>query len=637
MKRHFNFITTLFLIFVCGSIIYGQETTPQVNSSNTANVFDFHLTSLGKIANYTPPLIPPYLDKPRYDVFWIFGDGTFLKYEDDVFEIDQDLGNLSQCQNAAGGDITGIDTCRQSYIIKHRYRENSSYQVTAYLTEKYSNDKPPEKTTPRTITAPIDDPGASFSPIIPVDRLIELDTNHAPRRKYETVHIISVKVNPAPTNPPVSGEIYFFYGSKINLVGPRTPIKDAFTYMRTHLADYYNNNGERIFGVDPTDPTQRLMTAAEFDSFGEYGANNTNFASEYDSVAILSFQSTEADGAFDKGHDEMRIFHITSTEPRITNDSDKAGNDHDPRFNFLAMVGYNNQEDLPPYDTSEVDILTNNHWNPGTTAGLMGSGINIADAREETYTVVSAHDPNKLCLYNICKCCENCYEDCEDECYLYYFSMTICNDRVGDATTIDIKFEDNYGFNCVDFQPMGKHLGSDETFAWDSYLASPKTFTSFPTGYVRIPAILPGVEAPYSPQCLTIYITAKSERFEPQKLCDTFLMGSVVFNGGPDTAIFNGELCNDDFDWCKEPHRMLYSYDPPLCDRPEAPSGRFFSFFMPVHDPCDCMDWPEYIGRQLQNRWSYAGGALALGLVAFYIGRRTKKRIRPKINPKENK
>ncbi|MFN4256476.1 MAG: hypothetical protein ACK4Q5_15855 [Saprospiraceae bacterium] len=120
-----------------------------------------------------------------YKAFWIFGDGTYWKPEDD-----------QQNQDAL------------SHTVTHNYAyTKTKYPVSVYLTERYSNDNPPPNN--RVIITPDDntvtpdpDPNANE---LDGGRLIRLNYNHNPRPGYPFVMPITFAPSAGATR------VYLFY------------------------------------------------------------------------------------------------------------------------------------------------------------------------------------------------------------------------------------------------------------------------------------------------------------------------------------------------------------------------------------------------------------------------------------------
>ena len=110
-----------------------------------------------------------------YKAFWIFGDGNYMKFPDDISTLD-----------AASRSVVG-----------YRYFQQGSYKPVVYLTEKYHNSKPPEAARAQINIA---ESGASGTPIEPTvrlanltDRKVDIDFNHNPRPGYPMNFVLSYR------------------------------------------------------------------------------------------------------------------------------------------------------------------------------------------------------------------------------------------------------------------------------------------------------------------------------------------------------------------------------------------------------------------------------------------------------------
>ena len=346
----------------------------QINSQN-----DLHIISQSgndiyfQLKNLEPlELISHHPDSiPHYGIFWIFGDGTFLK--------DSNYTYLE-------------DTV--SHQLLHSYPGHHNYSAVTYLTEYYSNHKPPHLTSPVSITIT----GSNFfvnqiNKVIPINRKIGFITNHHNRHGYETVYVISSK----PNN--MSKRILFLYGSKVN-GSNANPVTDSFEFKRPHLS-YYSNLSKL-----------KMESTINFDNL-----NGTSFHLDYDSILIYSLTKTDLAYISNIGDTlEHRLFYVLKTNSEMNENQN---------YRFLAILTSNEY-------IEDKKVLDDENWSKVSSHLINGKMLSDNEYIEDFYLsenpVLGPHDPNHLRLIKISKI--------DKDKYKFEFELEYCND--GDAPTNSI-------------------------------------------------------------------------------------------------------------------------------------------------------------------------------------------------------
>lgn len=322
-----------------------------------------------------------------YKGFWVFGDGNFQKFDDDIRNLD-----ASSLQN------------------NYTYTQSGEYNAFVFLTEKYHNLIPPgmpkvKLTVPASVVA-----GGGVTPTVSPRMLFRpsqraaLEVNHPPRTSYPMVFASSFR----PEDNPVA--VYFFFNSLQNQrTGLRTPA-NLFRFTNVALPNYF----EGQIAVD------RFQTN---DLSGEASQLHRTF----DSCVVFSMQSIfllDANARKAKNKRQATVVLSTPTEHRLF-----------PIFSTLPI------EDMPndtlPTDSASVLMLVAS-YSPIEDRLIRDSIRNVAlqflDVDENmsigddrfivgfnamNLKIQASHDPNSLLPYQI--------TDLGGGRYRVNFRLTICN------------------------------------------------------------------------------------------------------------------------------------------------------------------------------------------------------------------
>lgn len=359
-----------------------------------------------------------------YKGFWIFGDGNYKKYQNDVSRMD-------------------VDSRKTTYT----YARRGIYEPVVYLTERYHNSTRPDaaraKVDLNSSTAPATP--ATDSPVLidPATKRAAIDYNHNMRTDYPTVFVLSGMQDGNNVG------LLFFYNSLQSSTGRHA--SSVMTHEKTEMPNYferplatvpnYNNNN------NINDPQSYLsfLHGGIFDRLqGQFGNCLTYFFEEN------SFNSATAEGL-----NEVRTFPVMKTnafgtgaipaEPTVVLSlliSLKPAPDETISALREQMIEFFGDDDILSTLGDNLSISTG-FGNELATRYIVGMAT-------QSIAVSASHDPNNLFVKDI--------DTLQNDRYNVTFSLRICNQGEMDETMPSISIQDltmgHYAAQPVLLTPM---------------------------------------------------------------------------------------------------------------------------------------------------------------------------------------
>jgi len=408
-----------------------------------------------------------------YKGFWIFGDGNYLKFDDDVAAMDANSLNI------------------RSYD----YGRNGTFNPVVYLTEKYNNDDPPEAARAR-----LNINQAATSGVIPEptrrlanspQKRIDIDYNHAPRVKYPINFVLSYR-----SGEDASNVLFFYNGLKnsadFSSIAPTSILKyDTSEAAAYHTTAYGPQNWINLQAGIGTNAPITTGTILE-------PLNN-----RYKSLLNYNVQNPIA--AFTQGLTELRVFPVLKTNASSalpggkipTNPTSftaillgtKPITDADPNYNKLTSLAKQLIGDNIPSDL---------RLNPN-------SNLFIRDIQYQELQILRSHDPNSLTVTDV--------RDLGNGQYRVFFRMVVCNEGESPETNISLRFNDLSGGKYTERPSAITGTGLDGIAqVWTGGSAGSPWKVNLP-GYQ-----ISGVPATYSPACNELFFSMDTDLDGVQKL-----------------------------------------------------------------------------------------------------------------------
>ena len=366
-----------------------------------------------------PPSNPvnPNVDViPRYKAFWIMGDGNYLEFPN-----------------------TETDQESRSPRNPYNYSKTGTYNMSVYLTGKYTNHNPPPGATRQIqVGAPSPTPPAgAFAPTSfqqrPSTSNIDFFPVHDIRKNYEIPFVLSY-----PASMDSSWGYLFFNGRQR---GGGAWMERPLQYQTTHVPNYYRGVAANI----AASPASNLAVPGSIGAIN-FSTEFSNFSTRYADVLFFPLE-TAATADLPAGFSKKRYFPVFWAK----NDSSIILGENDSLMSFCYVV--TGPRPLPQADWARINQVLNNMdlklsaSVPINTSGPMllresGSSKmqqgpnNTLQFIQGVYTndvkYVAAHDPNQLTVTNIDTISGNRYR--------VSFHLEMCNKGGGDthAQTIDL-------------------------------------------------------------------------------------------------------------------------------------------------------------------------------------------------------
>ncbi|MFN0214297.1 MAG: hypothetical protein ACKVT2_08580 [Saprospiraceae bacterium] len=338
-----------------------------------------------------------------YKAFWIFGDGNYMKFADDVSSLD-----------AASRSILG-----------YRYFQRGVYKPVVYLTEKYHNDNPPEAAR---ANIDINGAAASGTPIEPTvrlatatDRKVDIDYNHSPRPGYPMNFVLSYRR----TDPATAVLLYY------NAL--TTP--DFSTFTPARLLQY--KTSESAFYQTSVFAPQIVedLAVGSTPPFVFGGPSilddlNTKFKSR------LLYNVANPIAPLTESLTELRVFPVLETYKMVDLPSGVLPPASSPASFVCILIGTDSVLSSDPARgrmIKNANVLFGNNFNGSFSLGGNNPqyirGIEIMNL-----SLDASHDPNALVVTDI--------RDLGNGKFRVTFKLMICNKGSGNETNPTLTFND---------------------------------------------------------------------------------------------------------------------------------------------------------------------------------------------------
>ena len=336
-----------------------------------------------------------------YKAFWIFGDGNYRKFANDVSHMD-----------------------KASLKVNYRYGNRATYAPAVYLTERYHNDEKPEAAR-----IAIEVTGGASSTLSDSPRRLDsatkttdIDYNDEFRKKYPTVFVLSHLKSDSITRS------FFFYNST-RREGIYTPTKIA-THDTTEIPSYYKVAGRFETNYDTLGGSFQNL-------YG--GGLLTEFRKSFKSCIQYDVAGT-IDPTLTANLNELRMFPVLETE--------NFGAGQIPQDSAVVATVVLGRSPLTGQALTNMRNLLISLFSPDVSLNIpsnlqvftnVGEGQEVASEYVRgvsfaTLRVLASHDPNSLFVTKI--------DTISSDKYKVSFSQRICNQSEMPEEDPIIKFED---------------------------------------------------------------------------------------------------------------------------------------------------------------------------------------------------
>jgi len=408
-----------------------------------------------------------------YKAFWIFGDGNYIKFRDDISTLD-----------AASKTIVG-----------YRYFQPGRYNPVVYLTEKYHNSKPPEEARS---SINVSGAGASGTPIEPTVRLVarpdakvDIDYNHTPRAGYPINFVLSYRLSEPATTA------LFYYNSLSNIGFGSFAPTSLLKYKATELTAYQNT-------AFTPQVVENLATGGVppfvFGGPSLLDAMNTKFKSR------LLFNTAAPIGLFTEGVTELRVFPVLETFKMANLPDGALPPATSPACFACILVGPDSVSSSDPAHGRMLKLAQTLFGNNFTGSFRLGpnSQIYIKGIELLNLTLDASHDPNGLVVTDI--------RDLGTGKFRVSFRMLVCNTGSGNETNPTLTFNDITGGHYV-AQPQFIDL-SGTAPVWTGGTPGLSWSANLPGFQIT------GVPPEYEPSCRELYFTLETDAAGVARLYD---------------------------------------------------------------------------------------------------------------------
>ncbi len=363
------------------------------------------------------------LPKRRFKAFWITGDGNYLQFPDSPTDVES--------RNPA----------------PYNYVQAGDYQVTTYLTGKYTNKKWPKRAvmnvranaSATTSTTPFTTRLRSAS------QILDLTSNQAIRKKNLTAFVISYA-----RSKQASG-VYFFYNGATNTKTGLQKSLDVglLSYANTDIPAYFpaKMNVAKIksysaLTLRSSGMVDSLTFTTPFQNLAQKFRDLVYFPVERAAATDLPASFTEkrffpvlqADSLYTPSDTLLNFFVVlTGPEPTASNDS---------KLNELLNSFSQGLSATTPINVVNQINLTN-----GATSTQLGPGGSlqyIQAAVQYSLPYQVTFDPNQLTVENIKPLGSDSYE--------VHFRLEMCNKGQGNVQYEMVSV--HYPANFKDFKPL---------------------------------------------------------------------------------------------------------------------------------------------------------------------------------------
>lgn len=441
--------------------------------------------------------------KRRFKAFWITGDGNFLQFPD-----------------------SPTDALSRNPPL-YNYVNAGNYQVTTYLTGKYTNKNWPKRAV-RTVRAntSVTSGATPFTPRLrTASQLIDLTSNQAIRKKNLTAFIISY------ARAKQASGVYFFYNSATNT---RTGLQKG---LDMPLLRYNNTDVPAYFPARMDTAKIRTYSALTLRTPG--AVDGLTFTSPFHSLSqkfrdvVYYPTETAVSGDLPTGFLEKRFFPVLQADSTFT-PADTLLNffvvltgpepvPNDSKLNeFLGSLSQGLSTASPINLVNQVNRT--NNLERGTQQVPTGGLQYIQAAVQYSLPYQVTFDPNQLSVENITPVGSNNYE--------VHFRLEMCNKGQGNVQYEMVSV--HYPANFRDFKPVSASI-SDTVHSgqnWDFKVN--QSIAGVPAGSHESECVF--VEFTAKTDCDGVRALWTSNPTQPVEAC-------VVFEG----AIDNRPECHTNF------------------------------------------------------------------------------------------
>lgn len=423
-----------------------------------------------------------------YKAFWIFGDGNYRKFANDVSHMD-----------------------KASLKVNYRYGNTATYAPAVYLTERYHNDEKPEAARIAIEVTGGASSTLSDSPrrLDPATKTTDIDYNDEFRKKYPTVFVLSHLKSDSITRS------FFFYNST-RREGIYTPTKIA-THDTTEIPSYYKVAGRFETNYDTLGGSFQNL-------YG--GGLLTEFRKSFKSCIQYNVAGT-IDPTLTANLNELRMFPVLETEnfgagqiPQdsavvatvVLGTSPLTGQALTNMRNLLISLF---SPDVSLNIPSNLQVFTN-LLQDGEQEAEYIRGVSFATLR-----VLASHDPNNLFVTKV--------DTISSDKYKVSFSQRICNQGEMPETNPLLKFNDLTG---------GHYAATPEFFDLEEGV----TIIPRPDGVFVLQGLeIGGVPPQYTPKCKFVHFRIETDLVGVQRLYQEdprALQGCVAFTNAAGDILY---------------------------------------------------------------------------------------------------
>lgn len=399
-----------------------------------------------------------------YKGFWIFGDGNFIKY---------------------GNDISHMDTA--SLKASYKYSRTGTYQPVVYLTERYHNDQKPDAARIQiNVTGTPATPATDSPVLLAANETAEIVYNHELRKEFPTVFVLSQKKQPAVSR------VLFFYNALFSAEDNTTRPRQLMTFDKTEVPAYLRAALNEPLPYNLRNP----------DFFNRFNAPFfTYWGNQFGNCKEYGIDSGKIDKDQTNGLNELRLFPVMNVDDFPPNQvptlpgrvvsvvlgyqplSGEALRQLRDQLYTLIPDSIDLGDDLKVYD-----IVSDGNDGQGTAEYIIG----IADQK---IPVVASHDPNNLFITKI--------DTLTGGRYNVSFSLRICNQGENTEENPSIAFHDLTGGH-YSAQPQLIDLPNDVTVTW---------FTTGRSDSVSLAGFsINGVPVNYAPKCRFVHFSIETDQ-----------------------------------------------------------------------------------------------------------------------------
>ena len=423
-----------------------------------------------------------------YKAFWIFGDGNYRKFANDVSHMD-----------------------KASLKVNYRYGNRATYAPAVYLTERYHNDEKPEAAR-----IAIEVTGGASSTLSDSPRRLDsatkttdIDYNDEFRKKYPTVFVLSHLKSDSITRS------FFFYNST-RREGIYTPTKIA-THDTTEIPSYYKVAGRFETNYDTLGGSFQNL-------YG--GGLLTEFRKSFKSCIQYDVAGT-IDPTLTANLNELRMFPVLETENfgagQIPQDSAVVATVVLGRSPLTGQALTNMRNLL--ISLFSPDVSLNIPSNLQVFTNLLQDGEQEAEyirgVSFATLRVLASHDPNNLFVTKV--------DTISSDKYKVSFSQRICNQGEMPETNPLLKFNDLTG---------GHYAATPEFFDLEEGV----TIIPRPDGVFVLQGLeIGGVPPQYTPKCKFVHFRIETDLVGVQRLYQEdprALQGCVAFTNAAGDILY---------------------------------------------------------------------------------------------------